>query len=321
MRDRSCRPRRAGAGRLPARRRAAMTDRRARPPPRPIRRPPRSRTARRTVRTTPAPRRPPCRPRLRRGESPPAPGARRTAEPSRGPRRQGYRPCGARCTLRGTVMRVVLLSDRSTVEVLPAVPPMLLDVKSEPLSVPAVTQALSLEPEAVIVDAAENPVQGHAVLRALSERRPGVPVVVVLDRRHIDRFPWEEVADEVIYPGAPEGEIRLRFAMARRRSGAGHEATIRLGPLALDAATFRVSLEGTPLDLTFKEFELLRFLAEHPGRVFTRPALMREVWGYDFYGGTRTVDVHVRRLRAKLGPTHEALIETVRGVGYRAADV
>jgi DNA-binding response OmpR family regulator len=218
------------------------------------------------------------------------------------------------------VIRAVLLSDRSPAEVLPATPPLLLDLKAEPLSVGAVPDALGLEPDVVVVDAAENPAQGHAVLATLRDPRAAIPVVAVLDRRDVDRFAWEEVADEVVYPGAPEGEIRLRFEMARRRSGAGHEAAIRLGPLALDPGTFRVSLDGSPLDLTFKEFELLRFLAEHPGRVFTRPALMREVWGYDFYGGTRTVDVHVRRLRAKLGPTHENLIETVRGVGYRAAD-
>jgi DNA-binding response OmpR family regulator len=81
-----------------------------------------------------------------------------------------------------------------------------------------------------------------------------------------------------------------------------------------------VTAQGRPLDLTYKEFELLRYLTERPGRVFTRPTLLREVWGYDFYGGTRTVDVHIRRLRAKLGPELEKLIETVRGVGYRAAD-
>ena len=219
------------------------------------------------------------------------------------------------------MIRVVLLSERSPAEVLPATPPMLLEIKGEPLSVPAVSEALALEPEILMVDAAENPAQGHAVLAALAERRPVVPVIAVLDRRDVDRYPWEDVADEVVYPGAPEGEIRLRVAMARRRAGGAHEATIRLGPLTLDPGTFRVSLEGAPLDLTFKEFELLRFLAEHQGRVFTRPALMRAVWGYDFYGGTRTVDVHVRRLRAKLGPAHEGLIETVRGVGYRAADV
>jgi DNA-binding response OmpR family regulator len=90
--------------------------------------------------------------------------------------------------------------------------------------------------------------------------------------------------------------------------------------MTLDADTYRVTVAGRPLDLTFKEFEVLRFLAAHAGRVFTRPTLLREVWGYDFYGGTRTVDVHVRRLRAKLGPEHEDLIETVRGVGYRAAE-
>src|SRR6202043_629154 len=75
------------------------------------------------------------------------------------------------------------------------------------------------------------------------------------------------------------------------------------------------------LDLTFKEFELLKFLAQHPGRVFTRAQLLQEVWGYDYFGGTRTVDVHVRRLRAKLGTEHEALIGTVRNVGYRFVPV
>ena len=84
---------------------------------------------------------------------------------------------------------------------------------------------------------------------------------------------------------------------------------------ARDERTARV--RGRILDLTYKEFELLKFLAQHPGRVFSRAQLLQEVWGYDYFGGTRTVDVHVRRLRAKLGPEHEALIGTVRNVGYR----
>jgi DNA-binding response OmpR family regulator len=92
---------------------------------------------------------------------------------------------------------------------------------------------------------------------------------------------------------------------------------IHLGPLALDTDTYRVTAAGRALDLTFKEFELLRYLAARPGRVSTRPALLREVWGFDFYGGTRTVDVHIRRLRAKLGEEHAHLIQTVRSVGYR----
>jgi DNA-binding response OmpR family regulator len=127
------------------------------------------------------------------------------------------------------------------------------------------------------------------------------------------------MAEDLLFPGAPEAEIRTRLAMLRRRHGAGDGTVVRLGPLAIDTESYRVSAGGRSLDLTFKEFELLRFLATHPGRVFTRPSLLREVWGYDFYGGTRTVDVHVRRLRAKLGPEHEHLVETVRSVGYRAA--
>ena len=92
---------------------------------------------------------------------------------------------------------------------------------------------------------------------------------------------------------------------------------IRTGDVVVDEATYTAKLSGRALDLTFKEFELLKFLAQHPGRVFTREQLLQEVWGYDYFGGTRTVDVHVRRLRAKLGPEHESLIGTVRNVGYR----
>ena len=92
---------------------------------------------------------------------------------------------------------------------------------------------------------------------------------------------------------------------------------IRSGEVTVDEVTYTAKLGGRALDLTFKEFELLKYLAQHPGRVFTREQLLQEVWGYDYYGGTRTVDVHVRRLRAKLGPEHEQLIGTVRNVGYR----
>lgn len=215
---------------------------------------------------------------------------------------------------------IVLLSDRRPDEVLPALGALLLDLKTEHLSVAAVGDVLALRPDVVLVDAAENPGQGHAVLRAIRERRPGAPAVVVVERRDLERFPWESLADDLLYPGAPEAEIRIRLAMLRRRTGGAEGTILRLGPLVLDVDSYAVTVGGRPLDLTYKEFELLRFLAERPGRVFTRPTLLREVWGYDFYGGTRTVDVHVRRLRAKLGPEHESLVETVRGVGYRAAD-
>jgi len=113
-------------------------------------------------------------------------------------------------------------------------------------------------------------------------------------------------------------EARLRLALGRRAgSAADAPDEIRCGDLAIDEATYSARLRSRPLDLTFKEFELLKFLAQHPGRVFTRAHLLQEVWGYDYFGGTRTVDVHIRRLRAKLGPEHDALIGTVRNVGYR----
>jgi DNA-binding response OmpR family regulator len=92
---------------------------------------------------------------------------------------------------------------------------------------------------------------------------------------------------------------------------------IRQGDVIIDETSYTAKIKGRSLDLTFKEFELLKYLAQHPGRVFTRAQLLHEIWGYDYFGGTRTVDVHIRRLRAKLGPEFEAIIGTVRNVGYR----
>jgi DNA-binding response OmpR family regulator len=215
---------------------------------------------------------------------------------------------------------LVLLSDRAAEDVLPALPASEGDLKAEPLSIASIEPAARVSPELFFVDAAENPGQAHAVLRECSARAPDVPRVAIVERADLERLPWAAVADEVLLPGAPAAEISVRLEMLRRRSGPPAGDTIRLGPLALDESSFQVTRDGRPLDLTFKEFELLRYLSSRPGRVFTRPALLREVWGYDFYGGTRTVDVHVRRLRSKLGPAHEHLIQTVRGVGYRAAE-
>ena len=128
--------------------------------------------------------------------------------------------------------------------------------------------------------------------------------------------------DDVLLDTAGPAEVEARLRLAIGRLAAARAATtspieIRNGDLTIDEATYSAQLKGRVLDLTFKEFELLKYLAQHPGRVFTRAQLLQEVWGYDYFGGTRTVDVHVRRLRAKLGPEHESLIGTVRNVGYR----
>jgi DNA-binding response OmpR family regulator len=218
------------------------------------------------------------------------------------------------------VGRIVFLTDRSPAEALPALPALGLDVKAEPLDPESLTQLPDLAPSAILVDAEENPDQGYRVLSLLSAARLDPPVVVVVGRGELERFQWHEVADELLYPGAPTAEIRLRLAMTARRTGWAGEATLRLGPLSINTDTYQVTVGGRMLDLTYKEFELLRFLVQRTGRVFTRSALLQEVWGYNFYGGTRTVDVHVRRLRAKLGPEYENLIDTIRGVGYRAAE-
>ncbi|MGI8434945.1 MAG: winged helix-turn-helix domain-containing protein [Nocardioidaceae bacterium] len=120
--------------------------------------------------------------------------------------------------------------------------------------------------------------------------------------------------------GPAEVEARLRLAQGRLELAGDRtepETVIRRGDVEIDESAFSARLDGRLLDLTFKEFELLRHLAQHPGRVFSRQQLLQEVWGYDYFGGTRTVDVHVRRLRAKIGPDRESLIGTVRNVGYR----
>ncbi|MFM7718014.1 MAG: winged helix-turn-helix domain-containing protein [Actinomycetota bacterium] len=213
---------------------------------------------------------------------------------------------------------LVLLSDRSPEVALPALAGG--DLKVEPLSRDVLPTVLGLAPTALLLDAGEHPAQAHSVLVRLRELDPRVPAVVVLERGALEAFPWADWADELVYAGAPAAEVRVRLAMLRRRAGVAEAGTIRLGPLALDPVAYQATVEGRALDLTYKEFALLRFLAERPWRVCTRPDLLREVWGYDFYGGTRTVDVHVRRLRAKLGPAHEGLVETIRGVGYRAVD-
>ena len=117
---------------------------------------------------------------------------------------------------------------------------------------------------------------------------------------------------------APELDARLR--RLRRAAGEAAPDALRIGRLEMDPASYRASVDGRPLKLTYMEYELLRFLASRPGRIHTREAILRGVWGYDYYGGMRTVDVHVRRLRAKLGQEHGRMIETVRGVGYGLTD-
>ena len=122
--------------------------------------------------------------------------------------------------------------------------------------------------------------------------------------------------------GPAEVDARIRLAVDTRNfariAAEGVSTEIRQGDVVIDEGTYTAKIRGTSLDLTFKEFELLKFLAQHPGRVFSRAQLLQEIWGYDYFGGTRTVDVHIRRLRAALESSgHHERVETVRGTGYR----
>ena len=185
------------------------------------------------------------------------------------------------------------------------------------------TALLDAEPaDAVLVDARHDLVAAKALCRLLQTTGLDCPLIAVLTEGGLAAMTAEWGVDEVLLAGVGPGELemRLRLAIARRATPVLEDdgaRTVRSGDLVIDEDTYQAKLRGNPLDLTFKEFELLKFLAQHPGRVFGRAQLLQEVWGYDYYGGTRTVDVHVRRLRAKLGPEHEAMIGTVRHVGYK----
>jgi len=162
-----------------------------------------------------------------------------------------------------------------------------------------------------------------ACARASEEirRQGGIPILWIVEHGGLDGLEDHEglFDDFVSTPySRPELDARLR-RLHRSRAASGSEL-IRVGQLEIDVASYRASVTGRPLKLTYMEFELLRYLAARPGRIHTREALLRGVWGYDYYGGIRTVDVHVRRLRAKLGQEHGRMIETVRGVGYGLTD-
>ncbi|WP_231639673.1 winged helix-turn-helix domain-containing protein [Mycobacterium sp. Marseille-P9652] len=172
--------------------------------------------------------------------------------------------------------------------------------------------------DVAIIDARNDPATARNACRELTASSPAVAVVAVVAPSDFMAVGVDGHFDDVILPavGADELQARLRMAITRRRSAL--DGALKFGPLVLRPASFSASLDGRDLGLTLTEFKLLNFLVQHAGRAFTRTRLMHEVWGYDCNGRVRTVDVHVRRLRAKLGAEHESMIDTVRGVGYMA---
>lgn len=209
-------------------------------------------------------------------------------------------------------------SSGSSVDVLPALE--LLNHKVHILPAEP-TALLDTEPcDVVMVDARQDLVGARSLSQLLKATGLSAPLMVVLTEGGMAAVAANWLADDVVLntAGPAEVEARLRLTIARAGSAAEEiSSEIHASGVVIDEASYTARVGGEPLNLTYKEFELLKYLAQHPGRVFTRDQLLHEVWGYDYYGGTRTVDVHVRRLRAKLGSDHEQLIGTVRNVGYR----
>jgi len=187
-----------------------------------------------------------------------------------------------------------------------------------------VSTAIASEPTdgwgGAIIVADGDPEGAFGMCRALRKRDGSIdPVLLLITGAQLVELELREdlFDDFCLSPFHPkELEARLRHLFWRSGRGARPEI-VDYGELVLNLETYQAALDNRPLDLTYMEYELLKFFATHPGKVFTREQLLSRVWGYEYYGGARTVDVHVRRLRAKLGEEHASLIQTVRSVGYR----
>jgi DNA-binding response OmpR family regulator len=190
---------------------------------------------------------------------------------------------------------------------------------------PAEASVLVDAPEAdiLLIDARRDLPNVKSFAKLLDSTGVSCPIIAITTEGGLTAFNADWGIDDVILgtAGPAEVDARIRIALGKHAielvASDPHAGEIRSGEVTIDESTYTARLKGNVLDLTFKEFELLKYLAQHPGRVFTRAQLLQEIWGYDYFGGTRTVDVHIRRLRSKLGPEFEAIIGTVRNVGYR----
>ncbi len=171
-----------------------------------------------------------------------------------------------------------------------------------------------------VVCANDDPEAAFALCRSLRKRDlPLEPLLLIVAIEQLDHLELrDDLFDDFCTVPLHRREVDARLRHLFWRTGRGtRPELVEYGPLALNLETYQAACESRPLDLTYMEYELLKFLASNPGKVFTRETLLSRVWGYEYYGGARTVDVHIRRLRAKLGEEHANLIQTVRSVGYR----
>ena len=198
------------------------------------------------------------------------------------------------------------------------------DIGYQVISITKPTQIGPLEPDegylGAVINASDNLDLALLVTRSIRKREtPVEPVIFIVAQTQLAELNLrDDLFDDFIIGPIDTAELDVRLKHLLWRSGRGLvPEMIEYGPLLLNLETYQATISGRIMDLTYMEYELLKFLASRPGKVFSRETLLSRVWGYEYYGGARTVDVHVRRLRAKLGEQQESLIQTVRSVGYR----
>jgi DNA-binding response OmpR family regulator len=214
-------------------------------------------------------------------------------------------------------------STGASADVLPALGLLQHNVKITPQEV---SLLIDLPPvDCLLLDARRDLVASKSFTKLLIATGVDVPIIVITTEGGLSAINADWGITDVILDTAGPAELdaRVRIVIGKDAIASLEKnpslKEIRSGEVVIDEDSYTAKIKGRSLDLTFKEFELLKYLAQHPGRVFSRSQLLQEIWGYDYFGGTRTVDVHIRRLRSKLGPEFESIIDTVRNVGYRFA--
>ncbi len=214
-------------------------------------------------------------------------------------------------------------STGASADVLPALGLLQHNVKISPQEV---SLLIDLPPvDCLLLDARRDLVASKSFTTLLIATGVDVPIIVITTEGGLSAINADWGITDVILDTAGPAELdaRVRIVIGKEAIAALEKnpslKEIRSGEVVIDEDSYTAKIKGRSLDLTFKEFELLKYLVQHPGRVFSRSQLLQEIWGYDYFGGTRTVDVHIRRLRSKLGPEFESIIDTVRNVGYRFA--
>jgi DNA-binding response OmpR family regulator len=209
----------------------------------------------------------------------------------------------------------------ASADVLPALGLLQYDVRILPAEVSVLIDAPTVD--CIFVDARRDLPNTKAFTKLITTTGVSTPIVVITTEGGLSAInsDWQ-IADVMLDTAGPaEVDARIRIVIGKdaltQLAKNPSLKEIRSGEVVIDEDSYTAKIKGRTLDLTFKEFELLKYLAQHPGRVFSRSQLLQEIWGYDYFGGTRTVDVHIRRLRSKLGPEFESVIDTVRNVGYR----